>query len=126
MTIYPHAKAQNSRIATAYRTYITQREKIKDFHDQDLHDQDFQNQDFHHVADLAFRRRARLWKASTLRVNRDYLNNQILPVLSKLLGHSTLAMTMRYTHLATRDIEAAAERVGARISAMLDGGMDGG
>ena len=39
MTIYPHAKAQNSRIATACKTYITQREKIKDFHDQDLHDQ---------------------------------------------------------------------------------------
>ena len=38
-----------------------------------------------------------------------------LPVLSKLLGHSTLAMTMRYTHLTTADIEAAAERVGARI-----------
>ena len=57
MTIYPHAKAQNSRIATAYKTYITQREKIKDFHA---------------LAEFTFRRRARLWKASTLRVNRDY------------------------------------------------------
>ncbi len=44
-----------------------------------------------------------------------------LPVLSKLLGHSTLAMTMRYTHLSTPDIEAAAARIAAVIVGQLGG-----
>ena len=42
-----------------------------------------------------------------------------LPVVSKLLGHSQCAMTLRYTHAADRDVEAAAERVGARIAELL-------
>lgn len=45
-----------------------------------------------------------------------------LPVVSKLLGHSQCAMTLRYAHAADRDVEAAAERVGARISALLESG----
>jgi site-specific recombinase XerD len=45
-----------------------------------------------------------------------------LPVISKLLGHSNLEMTMRYTHLSTEDIEAAAERIGQRIEAMFGKG----
>ncbi len=44
-----------------------------------------------------------------------------LPVLSKLLGHSTLAMTMRYTHLSTPDIEASATRIAAIITGQLEG-----
>ncbi|WP_326973073.1 tyrosine-type recombinase/integrase [Candidatus Rhodobacter oscarellae] len=42
-----------------------------------------------------------------------------LPVVSKLLGHSHCAMTLRYAHAADRDVEAAAERVGARIAKLL-------
>ena len=34
---------------------------------------------FEALAELTFRRRTWLWKASTLRVNRDYLKNQIMP-----------------------------------------------
>ena len=64
MTIYPEIKAQHSRALKPNEVYITQRQKIKDFHD---------------LAELTFKRRSRLWKASTLRVNRDYLKNQILP-----------------------------------------------
>ena len=57
-----------------------------------------------------------------------------LPVISKLLGHSNLAMTMRYTHLSgerpdrrrrpVRDaqITAAAERIGEAINDMMEGG----
>jgi len=45
-----------------------------------------------------------------------------LPVVSKLLGHSQCAMTLRYTHAADRDVEAAAERVGARIAELLQCG----
>ena len=42
-----------------------------------------------------------------------------LPVVSKLLGHSQCAMTLRYTHAADKDIEAAAERIGTRIAELL-------
>ena len=45
-----------------------------------------------------------------------------LPVVSKLLGHSQCAMTLRYTHAADKDVEAAAERIGARIAELLKGG----
>ena len=44
-----------------------------------------------------------------------------LPVVSRLLGHSRTAMTLRYVHAADRDVEAAAERVGVRISELLSG-----
>lgn len=64
MTIYREITAQNSCALKPNEVYITQREKIKDFHD---------------LAEFTFRRRSRLWKPSTLRVNRDYLKNQILP-----------------------------------------------
>ena len=39
-----------------------------------------------------------------------------LPVVSRLLGHSNVQMTLRYAHLADRDIEAAAERIGAAMA----------
>ena len=41
------------------------------------------------------------------------MNGVPVPVVSRMLGHSNVQMTMRYAHLADRDIEAAAERVGA-------------
>ena len=41
------------------------------------------------------------------------MNGVPVPVVSRLLGHSNVRMTLRYAHLADRDIEAAAERVGA-------------
>ncbi|MCY4232090.1 MAG: tyrosine-type recombinase/integrase, partial [Alphaproteobacteria bacterium] len=51
------------------------------------------------------------------------MNGVPLPVVSRLLGHSTVHMTLRYAHLADRDIEAAAERVGAAMEQVM--GMDG-
>ena len=45
-----------------------------------------------------------------------------LPVVSRLLGHRDPAMTLRYAHVSDPDVEAAAERVGARISELLSGG----
>ena len=45
-----------------------------------------------------------------------------IPVVSKLLGHRKIEMTMRYTHASNTDAEAAAERIGKRIAALLEGG----
>ena len=89
---------------------------------------------FETVAETVFQGYARVWKPQTLYVNRNYLRRQILPrfagtmasyavmngvpvpVVSRMLGHSNVRMTLRYAHLADRDIEAAAERVGAAMA----------
>ena len=47
------------------------------------------------------------------------MNGVPLPVVSRLLGHSNVQMTLRYAHLADRDIEAAAERVGAAMEQVM-------
>ena len=44
-----------------------------------------------------------------------------LPVVARLLGHRNVRMTLRYAHVADRDVEAAAERIGSAISALLNG-----
>ena len=43
-----------------------------------------------------------------------------LPVVARLLGHSQVSMTLRYAHVAEREVEVAAERVG-RVLADLCG-----
>ena len=47
------------------------------------------------------------------------MNGVPVPVVSRLLGHSNVRMTLRYAHLADRDIEAAAERVGGAIGDIM-------
>ena len=47
------------------------------------------------------------------------MNGVPVPVVSRLLGHSNVQMTLRYAHLADREIEAAAERIGHSMSALL-------
>ena len=42
-----------------------------------------------------------------------------LPVVARLLGHSKVTMTLRYAHACDTEVEAAAERIGARISECL-------
>ena len=49
------------------------------------------------------------------------MNDVPVPVVSRLLGHSSVQMTLRYAHLADRDIEAAAERVGAAMARIMTG-----
>ena len=44
------------------------------------------------------------------------MNGIPVPVVSRLLGHSSVQMTLRYAHLADRDIEVAAERIGAAMA----------
>ncbi len=40
------------------------------------------------------------------------LNGVPLPTVARLLGHRQVSMTLRYAHVADKDVEAAAERVG--------------
>ena len=46
-----------------------------------------------------------------------------LPVVARLLGHSQVSMTLRYAHVADKEVEAAAQRVG-RVIADLCGISD--
>ena len=48
------------------------------------------------------------------------MNGVPVPVVSRLLGHSNVSMTLRYAHLGDRDIEAAAEKVGKAIGAIMN------
>ena len=47
------------------------------------------------------------------------MNGVPVPVISRLLGHGNVSMTLRYAHLADRDIEDAAERVGKAIGEIM-------
>ena len=51
------------------------------------------------------------------------LNGVPLPVVARLLGHSQVSMTLRYAHVADKEVEAAAQRVG-RVIADLCGILD--
>ena len=44
-----------------------------------------------------------------------------LPTVAKMLGHSQPTMTLRYAHVGDHEIEAAAERVGTIIAAVISG-----
>ena len=47
------------------------------------------------------------------------MNGVPLPVVARLLGHANVRMTMRYAHVGDREVEAAAERVGEAIDAIM-------
>ena len=48
------------------------------------------------------------------------MNGVPVPVVSRLLGHSNVRMTLRYAHLGDREIEAAAESIGQAIADIMD------
>ena len=47
------------------------------------------------------------------------LNGVPLPTVAKLLGHRHVSMTLRYAHVADRDVEEAAERVGNAMAGIM-------
>ena len=47
------------------------------------------------------------------------LNGVPLPTVARLLGHQQVSMTLRYAHVADREVEAAAERIGRMIAGLL-------
>lgn len=49
------------------------------------------------------------------------MNGVPVPVVSRLLGHANVRMTLRYAHLGDRDIEQAAERVGQAVAEIMAG-----
>ena len=44
-----------------------------------------------------------------------------LPTVARMLGHAQPTMTLRYAHVGDREVEAAAERVGASIAVAMTG-----
>ena len=51
------------------------------------------------------------------------MNGVPVPVVSRLLGHSDVRMPLRYAHLADKEIEAAAERIGTALARVMSGGQ---
>ena len=47
------------------------------------------------------------------------MNGVPVPIVLRLLGHSDVRMTLRYAHLADKDIEAAAERIGEAMAQVM-------
>ena len=47
------------------------------------------------------------------------MNGVPVPVVSRLLGHADVGMTLRYAHLGDREIEQAAERVGQVVADLM-------
>ena len=48
------------------------------------------------------------------------MNGAPVPVVSRMLGHSNVRMTLRYAHLGDREVEEAAERVGQSIASVMN------
>ena len=47
------------------------------------------------------------------------MNGIPVPIVSRMLGHGDVRMTLRYAHLADKMIEAAAERIGTALDRVI-------
>ena len=47
------------------------------------------------------------------------MNGVPVPVVSRLLGHTSVRMTLRYVHMDDRDVRAAAERIGEAMANLM-------
>ena len=48
------------------------------------------------------------------------MNGVPVPVVSRMLGHASVRMTLRYAHLGDREIEAEAERIGEAVARLMN------
>ena len=78
-----------------------------------------QNTPFETVADEVFRRYARNWKPSTLRVNRDYYRNQILPWFEGRSIGDIAAHDVRRWFASLRNTPVAADRSAPVLSVIM-------
>ena len=62
---------------------------------------------------------ARLHDLRHTHASHAVMNGVPVPVVSRMLGHSNVRMTLRYAHLGDRDVEEAAERVGQSLAAVM-------
>ena len=49
------------------------------------------------------------------------MNGVPVPVVSRLLGHTSVRMTLRYIHMDDREVRAAAERIGEAMAKLMAG-----
>ena len=63
---------------------------------------------------------ARLHDLRHTHASHAVMNGVPVPVVSRMLGHSNVRMTLRYAHLGDREIEAEAERIGAAIAGIME------
>ena len=47
-----------------------------------------------------------------------------MSVVARLFGHRNASMTLRYAHVHDKDVEEAAERIGAATHGLLKAGAD--
>ncbi|XDZ65495.1 tyrosine-type recombinase/integrase [Alphaproteobacteria bacterium LSUCC0684] len=74
---------------------------------------------FDTLAEMVFSRRARLWKPSTLRVNRDYLKNQLLPFFGDMPVAAISRNDVETWFAGLSDIPEGANRSVPVLSAIL-------
>ena len=80
---------------------------------------------------FALRKRAGLDDVRLHDLRHNYASQAVLsgvplPTVARLLGHRQVSMTLRYAHIADREIEAAAKRIGDAISAICIGDKQSG
>ena len=61
----------------------------------------------------------RLYDLRHTHASHAVMNGVPVPVVSRMLGHSNVRMTLRYAHLGDREIEEAVEKVGQAIAELM-------
>lgn len=75
------------------------------------------NRSSHHEAGIED---VRLHELTHAPASHAVMNGVAVPVVSRLLGHADVGMTLRYAHLGDRDIERAAECVGQAVAELVE------
>ena len=62
------------------------------------------------LSPIRYARRVQLHNLRHSHTSRAVMNGVPVPVVSRILGHANVRMTLRYAHLGDREIESEAER----------------